>query len=344
MKGVGLNMPIDAVVLWVDDKDDGWQKEKALYQGETDTSAQDVSRFRSWDNFQFFFRGIEKFAPWINHIYLVTNGQKPSWLNLDHPKLTLVTHAEIMPMDALPTFNSRAIELCINKIKGLSEQFIYFNDDMFLTAPCSPSDFFIDGLPVDNPILGTNIPVKGPKGFGETFSTAYTLGIINGNFWKKSVIGGKNRYKWFGLHIGFRGLCSALTKSHHLFFDGFKNHHCCQPFLKSIFDKVWDKEYDVMNETVHHRFRSNIDVNQWFIRYWQLAENSFEPSSLNNRYFVNICDENAKSTAKKIKSRKYITMCINDSEICELHHFDKAKLMVLESFQQILPTKSSFEI
>lgn len=345
MKGTNCinTFPIDIVVLWVDDNDGDWRKEKAYYQGQADESAVDVSRFRSWDNFQYLFRGIEVYAPWVNHVFLVTNGQRPSWLNLNHPKVTLVTHREIMPEDALPTFNSRAIELCINRIKGLSDHFIYLNDDTFITAPCCPEDFFKNGLPIDNPVLGANIPVRGDKGFGETLSTSYSLGIINGNFRKKEIIRSERFYKWFGPHLGLRGFCSAISKFHQPFFDGFKNHHCCQPFLKSTFDTVWEKEYDVMNETVHHRFRTNNDVNQWFVRYWQLAENNFYPESLKNRYFINIDDENAESTARILKKQKYITMCINDSEICKITNFNKIKAVILEAFQSILPEKSSFE-
>lgn len=338
-----MEMPIDIVVLWVDDTDIEWRKQKAFYQGNAENSAIDPSRFRSWDNFHFLFRGIETFAPWVNHIYLVTNGQKPSWLNLEHPKVTLVTHKEIMPEDALPTFSSRAIELCINRIKGLSEHFIYFNDDIFITAPCKPNDFFRNGLPVDNPVLGANIPVCGEKGFGETLSTAFILGILNGHFFKKQVMGGPNRYRWYGPHIGLRGFVSALTKVHHHFFDGFKNHHCCQPFLKSSFDTVWEKEPKILDNTVHHRFRTTEDANMWLIRYWQLAENHFAPMSLKDRYFVNICDWNVDDTVSKIKSQQYISMCINDSEISTISDFNAIKDKVLKSLEELLPNKSSFE-
>ena len=72
-------------------------------------------------------------APWIRHVYLVTNGQIPNWLNIDHPKLTVVTHAEIFDNHThLPTFASPAIEAHIHKIPGLSERFIYCNDDVML--------------------------------------------------------------------------------------------------------------------------------------------------------------------------------------------------------------------
>ena len=46
---------------------------------------------------------IEKHAPWVNNVYLITNGQKPDWLNLEHPKLKLITHREFMPEAYLPS-------------------------------------------------------------------------------------------------------------------------------------------------------------------------------------------------------------------------------------------------
>ena len=65
-------------------------------------------------------------------------GKKPDWLNLDHPKLKLVTHKEFMPNEYLPTYNSAAIELNLHRIEGLSENYLYFNDDMYLIRNSQP--------------------------------------------------------------------------------------------------------------------------------------------------------------------------------------------------------------
>src|SRR5699024_940928 len=94
-------------------------------------------------------RGIEKFAPWVNKVHFITWGHVPDWLVEDHPKLNVVSHHEFMPPEFLPTFNSRSIEFNMHNIKGLSEKFIYFNDDMFLTDKTVPEDFFEDGKPKD---------------------------------------------------------------------------------------------------------------------------------------------------------------------------------------------------
>src|SRR5438445_117204 len=86
------------------------------------------------------------YAPFVRNVYLVTMDQTPAWLNVDHPKLTVVSHSDIYAdRAALPTFNSSSIETQLHHIDGLAEHFLYFNDDVFLGRPCSWQDFFWAG-------------------------------------------------------------------------------------------------------------------------------------------------------------------------------------------------------
>uniref|UniRef100_T1K857 LNR domain-containing protein n=1 Tax=Tetranychus urticae TaxID=32264 RepID=T1K857_TETUR len=102
-----------------------------------------VNRFADNDELKYSIRSIEKFAPWIRNIYLVTNGQIPNWINADHPQLRLISHEDIFPnKNDLPTFNSAAIEVHLHRIPGLSEKFIYFNDDIMLGKPVFLDDFY----------------------------------------------------------------------------------------------------------------------------------------------------------------------------------------------------------
>lgn len=97
--------------------------------------------------FVYFCRSLERYAPWIRNIYLVTNGQIPHWINLDHPRLKIITHEEIFEDKSnLPTFSSPAIEAHLHLIPGLSEKFLYFNDDVFLGQEIWPSDFYDPSL------------------------------------------------------------------------------------------------------------------------------------------------------------------------------------------------------
>jgi hypothetical protein len=83
------------------------------------------------------------YAPFVRNVYLVTAGHYPRWLKRDHENIRVITHETIFPdPDDLPTFNSHAIECCLHRIPELSENFIYFNDDVFLHRETSPSTFF----------------------------------------------------------------------------------------------------------------------------------------------------------------------------------------------------------
>ena len=77
-------------------------------------------RFTDNEELRYSLRSLEKYAGWVRHVYLVTNGQIPYWLNMDCPKLTLVTHQEIFKnTSALPTFSSPAIESNLHHIPGM---------------------------------------------------------------------------------------------------------------------------------------------------------------------------------------------------------------------------------
>ena len=146
-----MTEPIDFVVTWVDGNDPEWIKSKETYEQSKGIAPKckdnGEERYRDWDMFQYWFRAVEKYAPWVRNIYLVTCGQVPPWVDLHNPKIHLIAHSDIMEADALPTFNASAIESCLHKIEGLSEHFVYFNDDIFLSRPSLPEDFFRGGLP-----------------------------------------------------------------------------------------------------------------------------------------------------------------------------------------------------
>ena len=109
---------IDFVLTWVDGSDPDWLAQRREYQPGRGTDAGE-SRYRDWDNLQYWFRGMEKFAPWVNKIYFVTWGHFPKWLNTAHEKIQIVKHEDFMAPAYLPTFNINSIELNFHRIKGL---------------------------------------------------------------------------------------------------------------------------------------------------------------------------------------------------------------------------------
>ena len=140
-----INFPIDVVYTWVDGKDPAWRERKQAalaaaglgpHAGALDT------RFNDNGELRYSLRSVEQFAPWVRNIYLVTDQQVPDWLDPQQTRITIVDHRDIFPPDALPTFNSHSIEARLHTIPGLSEHFLYFNDDFFLGQPVSPYTFF----------------------------------------------------------------------------------------------------------------------------------------------------------------------------------------------------------
>ena len=80
---------IDFVVMWVDGNDPEWQKKKNKYDVNAKSDGS-IYRYRDWDLLQYWFRGVEKFAPWVNKIYFITWGHLPKWLNRIIQKLKLL--------------------------------------------------------------------------------------------------------------------------------------------------------------------------------------------------------------------------------------------------------------
>ena len=144
-----VTFPVDVVVTWVDDSDAEWRGRRDLARAEragrpsTDEADGDV-RFRNRDELRYCLRSIAMYAPWIRHVFLVTDDQTPSWLDTGAQGVTVVPHRELFADPAgLPVFNSHAIETQLHRVPGLAEHFLYFNDDVFLARPLGPETFFL---------------------------------------------------------------------------------------------------------------------------------------------------------------------------------------------------------
>lgn len=146
-----IEFPVDAVYLWVDDSDPTWRAKRAAVRTRLglDTSAEQAEgalashNFRDRGELRASMRSLEMYAPWIRHIYLVTDDQRPPWLDAQHGRVTVVDHTEIFAApDALPTYNSHAIGSQVHRIPGLSDHYLLINDDVMFNSPVTPYDFF----------------------------------------------------------------------------------------------------------------------------------------------------------------------------------------------------------
>ena len=331
---------IDFVIIWVDGNDKNWQEEKRKYENNINANNDSREiRYRDWDNLQYWFRGVEKFAPWVNKIHFVTWGHLPKWLNTDNEKLNIVKHEDFIPCKYLPTFSANPIENNLYRIRGLSENFVYFNDDMFITNKVKPTDFFYKGKPRDAALLNANISYRKNRVHIE----AANMDVINDYFDKNTVLK-NNFFKWFNLKYGkqlIRTFCLLPWNA----FPGILNAHLPNSFKKSTFEEVWEKEYETLDRTCMNKFRYELDVNQWLFEDWQICSGNFVPRSTKFGRSFTLCDDDKynEKVYKYLKHQKYKVMCINDM-ILDNERYEKEKASLNKTFDGILPDKSSFEI
>lgn len=333
-------MDIDFVILWVDGTDPKWQAEKRKYQPQQKNENSSANRYRDWGLLPYWFRAVEKFAPWVRKVHFVTWGHVPAFLNLDAPKLHIVRHDEFIPEEYLPTFSSHAIEMNIHRIPGLAEHFVYFNDDMFLLRSLQPEDLFREGLPCT---YGGEVPIELVGNIGTWQHAAVNdLGIVNAHFPKRDSAA-KYRKKYMDKRYRWKDNLRTLLleKLHPDYFTGFKNLHAPAAYLKSAFQEVWDAEPGKLDATCRDRFRSSDNVNQWVVLWWQVASGQFSPAVIDNLVEV-ITPYSICRLCAAIEQQSHDYICLNDPE--ETIEFDELAERLVLSFKKILPEKSSFEI
>ncbi len=328
---------IDFVITWVDGGDKAWRKEKACYDPSVGADDDEV-RYRDWELLKYWFRGVEQFAPWVRKIHFITWGHLPEWLDTSHPKLHVVKHEDYIPKEYLPVFNSNVLEIYMHKIEGLSDKFVYFNDDFFLTKDVSPEDFFKNGKPCDmmafqpvvanpmNPVM-SHLYLNNSLVLCKYFNKRENVKKYPGNYFK----------------IGYPPLYFFYNLLELMFplYTGFFTPHGPSAFCKATFEEIWEKEKEQLQEMSLNRFRSKTDLTPYLFREWQKLSNNFEPKNvLKDFAYFNIGTENRK-LLKTLKKQKKKVVCINDQEIGA--DFDRVKKEVQQAFSTILPEVSSFE-
>lgn len=331
---------IDIVVLWVDGNDPEWQKEKAKYQGVKLDDSNSANRYRDWDLMKYWFRGIEKFMPWVRKIHFVTWGHLPSFLDVNNPRINIVRHEDYLPEYARPTFNACSIEMNLHRIEGLSEHFVFFNDDMFVLRPISQERFFQNDKPV---AYFAEVPTSF-SGVLEAWQYMFIndLGIINKYFNKRQVKKqlGKN-YSSKQYSFSDRVRTEIMYRINPDGFTGFKNFHCPVGFNKKTFQEIWENEPDILKRTSEAKFRTPHDVNQWLLIWWQILSGNFVPGKCETAVFpVNV--QNVDGICDLIKGQRKEMVCLNDPSGCDDISEMSAKLQ--SAFEIILPEKSSFEL
>ena len=338
---------IDFVVTWVDGNDPVWLKEKKQYEKQAgletlqSEEANSECRYRDLGFLRYWFRSIEKFAPWVNKVFFITCGQKPDWLNTSHSNLVCINHRDYIPDKYLPTFNSNTIELNLHRIESLSEQFVLFNDDVFLLQPVSPEFFYHDG----EPVLASSLRYPQNVDMNNWSRVAFNDYCLVNRSHNIAASIWKYRKKWFSVssltaHRALRNfLCYLANKSLPVGNYG----HLAQPHLKSTLNVVWEKCPEALDRSSLHKFRSDEQVNQWLFCAWNQAMGKFSPTILNNRGgSLHINPENLDLICQVIMQQEVPLICLNDSPYTK--DPEMCANRIASSFNQLFLERSTFEL
>lgn len=329
---------IDFVVTWLDGNDPAWRREKEAYASGSGEDARE-ERYRDFGLFRYWFRGVEQFAPWVRQVHLVTCGHLPEWLDISCPKLHVVRHADIIPGEFLPTFNSNVIEIYLHRIEGLSEQFVYFNDDIFVTRAVKQEDFFRRGLPCD--MLALQPVVANPDNPVMSHLFLNNALVLAKYFDKRANI----RSQWRNyFHVGYPPLYFFYNMLELAFprFTSFYTQHGPMPFLKSTFFELWEKEGEALSVMSNNRFRSAADLTPYLFREYQKLTGRFRAKNIQKNFAYYPMEGDIGRLLRAIARQKKKLLCVNDGAMSE-EQARAAGEAVAAAFEQILPQASRFE-
>ncbi|MFZ4180635.1 stealth family protein, partial [Streptomyces pseudogriseolus] len=312
-----VTFPIDVVYTWVDGQDPELRAKRQKYRGDGDAgiAAREVgeSRYTSHDELKYSLRSLEMYAGFIRHIYIVTDGQKPEWLDADAPGITVVDHKDIFPEGVLPVFNSHAIETRLHHIPGLSDHYLYFNDDVFVGRSVTPQHFFyangIARLPFSTYQIGVGAPhpqASAPNSAGRNVRRLL-----------KETYGASITHKFL---------------------------HTPHPQRRDVLNDL-ERDYpDAIERTMRSRFRSIEDVAPAtsFHHHLALLTGRAVPAKFTYRY-VDVGKPHLEERVESLKARRgYDFFCLNDVDTAPERR-EYVRAYVHDFLEWYFPYPSSFE-
>lgn len=292
---------MDIVITYVNGQDPVWQKEYEKTVGKKIIAR----RYRDWGTMPYLMRGIEKYLPQVGNVFLVVSSesQVPSWVNRDEVKVIL--HKDIIPQNLLPVFNSAAIEMFLHRIPGLSEQYLYMNDDLFPMNSCDISDFF-----VENKIVIKHSPCL----------TAF-------NLFRKHVRNSD--------HLARK---AAGAGKGPVF---MRPQHSVSPMLRSHSEAAFKAvEDDIMQNITP--LRSEKNINQYFFTDYLFYKGLTIQKKQSKRHFSTAV-ASAEKICSFIQNPDVKIACINDVDMPE-DTFRKMSSAIKDAFQHHFPKKSKYEL
>jgi hypothetical protein len=287
-----VTFDIDMVFSWVDGTDVEFQRARAARMrayvvGEGDDSE---ARYRQIDELKYALRSVYLFAPWVRRIFIVTDSPRPAWL-AEHPSVTIVRSEEFFQDPAaLPTHNSQAVESQLQHIPGLSEHFIYSNDDMFFGRPVSPDMFF------------------SPGGITKFIEASTRIGLGDAN---QERSGFENSAR-----VNRRLLSERFGRvtTRHL-------EHAATPLRKSVLLEMEREFAEDFARTARSPFRSSTDIsvtNSLYHYYALLTGRAVTQTQAKVRYVETTLASSLGAMDELLRKRCYDFFCLNDGSAPEI--------------------------
>ena len=269
---------IDVVFTWVDNTDEAWQKKYKRNKLEESAAqlgqyATDSARFDNHNELFYSVKAVKKYLPWVRNIYIVTDDQIPDWLN-DIKGVTIIDHTEIIDNEYLPTFNSHVIEAFLYRIPGLAENFIYFNDDVFVARELPREHFF----------SANNIS---------------SLFVSTKNLYDMQKKGVETPTLKASLH--------SIELLHRYYSYDIKNPlvHTYFPLKKSGYEKAWQLFGKEIKNFLTNKFRGHNDINMAsFLVPWLLYCEAQAIEKVDICYYFNIRSRHAVTRYEKLLKLK----------------------------------------
>ncbi|MGW4873393.1 stealth family protein [Streptomyces chartreusis] len=312
-----VRFPVDAVYTWVDGDDPAMAAKRRAHQALSDNviapRETGASRYTDHDELRYALRSLEMYAGFVRHVYLVTDSQLPAWLDPDAAGLTVVDHREILPADALPVFNSHAIESRLHHIRGLSDHYLYFNDDVFINRPVRAEHFFhgngIARIPLSPLKLGVGAPhplEPAPNSAGKN---------------AREVI-----RRFHGTNITHKSL------------------HTPHPQLLSVMREMESLGIEELERTSYSRFRSTSDVApaSTLHHHWAIMSGRAVPADYRFRYVQLGTPDMRRRLARLAAGEDIDFFCLNDVDTDPAAR-SAAQAVIHDFLERKYPFPSRFE-
>ena len=296
---------MDYVLPFVDSNDPVW---RAQYRQINISDYVDDSRYRPFTTLKYAFRSVAANMPFIDRIVLIvsTDSQVPAWVNRD--KVRVITHDQFMPAEHIPTFSSSAIESDMWRIDGLTERFVYGNDDCFAMRPMKETDFFDGNLPRLN---------FAASDFHEM--NIFRISCRNGMDMAADAAGHERTDQWTLL----------------------KPQHCMRGVLNRHMKEIGRLCGDKIDKTVTIR-RHQWNVTGYIYDYYAMYLGEY--AEFKKTYTYIRIDNDFTAVTDLIDNPQTDLLCINDAGDLDGEHYDAACAALSASFERLFPTRCQYEL